>query len=468
MERASSGVEGLDQILCGGFVRGSAYVLEGPPGAGKTILANQFCFRQAADGGSAVYVSLLAESHHRMIEHMSEFSFFDASLIPEKVTYLSASSNLTTDGLGGVLRLVREETRRMGATAVILDGVFIARNIASTEHEYQRFIYELQGIAGSQRSVMLLIAHPRQNAELFDYPMVDGSISLHQDLAGVVTNRSLQIGKQRGSNILAGRHAFTLSRHGFRAFPRLESTLGGIPGDDIANTRLSLGLPSLDRMLAGGLPERSATIIMGPTGSGKTTLGLHFLARASDANRSLFMSFYETPARLQAKAAEIGMDFSGLVATGALQILWQPPSEIIPDEIAHQLLDQVQRRRVTRVFIDGIVPLRDSLLPQSRLPGFVNALNSHLRDLGVTVVYSSELRHVTMPEELPSDEISAMIDNLVILTYSQQNGLLQRRVSILKLRDSAFDARAHEIHLGASGLSFEPVTQLPGNLNAGS
>ncbi|HVJ41836.1 MAG TPA: ATPase domain-containing protein [Dongiaceae bacterium] len=468
MERSSSGVEGLDKILCGGFVRGSAYILEGPPGAGKTILANQFCCRQVANGGTAVYISLLAESHHRLIEYLKELSFFDSSFVPSRLSYLSAFNTLAADGLEGVLRIVREEAKRAKATAIVLDGIFAARSLAPSEHDYQRFVYELQGIASSQNCVMLLIAHPYPGAELIEYPVVDGCIGLHHDLEGAVAHRSLQVRKQRGSGALVGRHAFTLSTKGFQAFPRLESMLPRVPRDDIVNTRLSLGLPSLDRMLAGGLPERSVTLLMGPTGSGKTTLGLHFLARASTASRALLLSFYETPARLKAKATDIGIDFPALMASGALELLWHPPSEIQVDEVAHELLDHVRRSQIKRVFIDGIVPLRDSLLPHSRLPGFINALNSHLRDLGVTVVYTSELRQINLPEKLPSDEISAMIDNLIILTYSQQSGLLQRRISILKLRDSAFDARAHEVHLGANGLTFEPVTQLSGSLNAGS
>ncbi|MDT8853703.1 RAD55 family ATPase [Paracoccaceae bacterium Fryx2] len=110
-DRIKTGVEGLDTILNGGLVRGAAYIVHGPPGAGKTIFANQACCNIARGGGRALYVSLLAESHDRMMMHMSAMSFFDRSLVPASIVYLSAFATLHSDGLAGLLRLVFEESR---------------------------------------------------------------------------------------------------------------------------------------------------------------------------------------------------------------------------------------------------------------------------------------------------------------------------------------------------------------------
>ena len=90
IDRVATGVPGLDGVLEGGLLRAGVYLVQGPPGSGKTILGNQMCFAHAAAGGRAVYMTLLAESHTRMLAHMRRMEFFRPELIPEHVHYLSA------------------------------------------------------------------------------------------------------------------------------------------------------------------------------------------------------------------------------------------------------------------------------------------------------------------------------------------------------------------------------------------
>src|SRR4051794_6497764 len=100
-ERIDTGVPGLDLILRGGLLRGGVYIVEGPPGSGKTILANQICFHRASQGESVVYVTLLAESHTRMIAHLRGMSFFRPELITSSIYYISAFKVLEQQGLEG-------------------------------------------------------------------------------------------------------------------------------------------------------------------------------------------------------------------------------------------------------------------------------------------------------------------------------------------------------------------------------
>ena len=107
MTRRPTGIPGLDQILDGGLLPAGVYVVQGPPGAGKTILANQACFHHAATGGRAVYVTLLAESHSRMFAHLRRMAFFDEIAIGERVYYVGGYSTLESDGLDALVTLVR-------------------------------------------------------------------------------------------------------------------------------------------------------------------------------------------------------------------------------------------------------------------------------------------------------------------------------------------------------------------------
>src|ERR1700677_2651933 len=94
LQRFTSGVPGLDRVLSGGFFAGGVYIFEGVPGAGKTILANQIAFHQVREGKHVLYVTLLAESHSRLLQHLQDLAFFDGSVIPEKLTYVSGFRDL--------------------------------------------------------------------------------------------------------------------------------------------------------------------------------------------------------------------------------------------------------------------------------------------------------------------------------------------------------------------------------------
>lgn len=122
--RVRSLVPGLDAVLCGGFLSGGLYMIQGPPGAGKTILANQIIYRRAAaEGSRALFITVLGESHGRMMVHLRPMRFFDESLIPDKVVYISAYQALEEDGLKGLSTLIGREVQARAATLLALDGM---------------------------------------------------------------------------------------------------------------------------------------------------------------------------------------------------------------------------------------------------------------------------------------------------------------------------------------------------------
>src|SRR5215208_1426721 len=130
--RISSGVPGLDAILRGGFLKDGIYILQGSPGSGKTILANQICFHHARNGGRVLYVTLLAESHTRMLLHIGQLGFFDSSLIPSRIFLISAFRILEENGLTGLLDLLRREVQAREATLLVLDGVISIQDTADS------------------------------------------------------------------------------------------------------------------------------------------------------------------------------------------------------------------------------------------------------------------------------------------------------------------------------------------------
>lgn len=455
IERLSSGVEGLDTVLSGGFVRGAAYIVNGPPGAGKTILSNQFCFHHARAGRKALYLSMLSESHDRMMAYMSAMDFFDPNQVPERLYYVSAFSTLQKEGLAGVLKLLNGEIRRHKAEAVVLDGLFVIRDTAANEAAFRQFVHELQGQASITGATILLLTNQSRQASSPEHTMVDGWIEIMDELDGARAVRSLVVRKHRGSGFPRGRHEFRITDQGIKVFPRLESILPVKTRPHASMARASTGIAALDAALGGGYPANSTTILMGPSGIGKTTFGIQFLSDCTPEKPGLLFGFYETPERLCAKAKSLGFDFDALINTRALDIVWQPPVENLADELGQRLLAHAKAIGAKRVFVDGIAGFELALLFPERMSMLLNAINHTLESMGVTVAYAMETGHLHLSDELDIFDLSAMVDNVIRLHYEIRGGTLRRYISVLKVRDSDFEPFPREFRIAGHGVTLD-------------
>jgi len=454
LARVPSGIEGLDAILQGGFLQGGVYIVQGVPGAGKTIFANEICFKHVAKGNKAVYVTLLAESHTRMLQHLRPMSFFDEAVIPADLYYVSAFRTLEEEGLKGLVSLLRREIKSQQASLLVLDGLVAAEETAGSDREFKKFIHELQAHAAAHDCTILLLTSGPTRVMNAEHTMVDGLIELDDQLFEVRTQRSLQVRKFRGSGFLRGRHAFRITADGIMLFPRIEAAFAGIVRPNHARrSKMSTGVAGFDVMLSGGIPALSTTAIVGATGTGKTTLGLHFLSQCSKNEPGLLFGFFEPPERLIEKAAAIGIDLAGLVKRGDVEVMWQVQGENILDELAHRLLDAVKRRGVRRLVIDGMGGFLEAAVNRERISRYFACLTNELRSLGVTVVINVEARDFMGASlTLPVSGFSALIENVVFLRFVERESCLRRMISVLKVRDSDYDIRLREFQITNHGV----------------
>jgi archaellum biogenesis ATPase FlaH len=161
VSRVATGIPGLDTILEGGFLTGGVYIVEGSPGVGKTTLGSQFCFNHARAGGRSVYITLLAESHTRLLSHLRRMTFFDATAVPERVSFISAFKVLESEGLGSLLKLVRQTISAQKASVIILDGLVSAEEASPSAKDFKKFIHELhRGRRAAAQPDLVRPAHP--------------------------------------------------------------------------------------------------------------------------------------------------------------------------------------------------------------------------------------------------------------------------------------------------------------------
>jgi circadian clock protein KaiC len=456
LERVPTGIPGLDTVLRGGFLREGIYIVRGEPGAGKTIFGNQFCFNHVAAGHHAVYVTLLAETHDRMMQHMQTMSFFEPARIPDGLYYVNGYRVLEEDGIKGFIDLLWHEIRTHNATLLVLDGLIATAEASESDRDFKKFIHELQAHIAIEGCTALLLTNGRRSDYHPEHTMVDGLIELYDVMFGMQAERELEVRKLRGTDALRGRHSFRITEAGIVVYPRTEILLARpSANDDWRDERCTTGVDQLDAMLGGGIPRGTATLVLGASGAGKTSLGLHFLARSSAEEPGLLFGFYEMPLRLRLKAAHLGIKLDGPIQQGHLDILWHPPTEDILDALGNRLVEAVRRRRVKRLVIDGLLGFQEIAADRPhRIGRFLTALANELRVLEVTTFYTAETRNlIGAVIDGPTIGLSTIAENLILLWYVEMRSQLRRLISIVKMRDSDFDSSLREFRITSTGIA---------------
>lgn len=454
LPRVSTGIQGLDEISGGGLLRGGVYIVQGAPGAGKTILANQMSYHHASQGRNVVYVTMLAESHARLMQHMRELSFFDESRVPSHVYYISAFSALRTGGLRAVVELLRGEMRSRSADVLVLDGLVIAANAAPSDEELKIFVSEIQSHSTLTGCTTLLLTSEHADRPVSaEHTMVDGILLLRERAYGPRRERNIEIVKFRGSGTLRGNHSFAIGRDGIRVRPRLEAALQNSPGASIGLRGVTTGVPELDAMTElQGLPEGSVTAVCGYSGSGKTTLALHFVSCASPEEPALYFGFYESPEFLVQIAQRFGKRLQPLVDAGVLHFEWQLFGEHMLDDLAWRLLDAIRRTGARRVVVDGIGGFVVTPAYEERDGSFLAAFANSLRLSGATSLVTLEQRALggdSVPLSTPT--MSALADNVIHLAVGTHEAV-ERKLWLGKLRNSAHDHSVRAAALTPEGL----------------
>jgi circadian clock protein KaiC len=449
----STGVPGLDIVLGGGLRQAGLYLIEGRAGGGKTILASQIAFHRAAQGETVLYLTVLAEAHGKLLGHLRQLDFFDESRVSQSVVLLSGYQQLTEHGLDGLLRHIAAICQEFSPSLLVVDGFRAAATFAD-DRELARFLHQLDLLITAMRCTTLLLSPLVSNQPRPEHTLVDGLIELSVESRNLRRTRLIEVHKLRGAAHYEGRHVFRITSAGIHVFPRLEAALSDNPPvpEEIPG-RVASGIDELDRMMGGGVMPGSTTAIMGAPGAGKTLMGLSFLDEGlRRGERVLYFGFYESPQRLVAKAEGVGLHLQQAVDSGQLTIQWQPALELVLDEIGELLLGLVERIGAARVFIDGIEGFRDTSAYPERHQMFVTALTVHLRAAGVTTFFSQELplfrRSAAVINRM---RLSAMLENILLLRYTETQSRLRRLISIVKMRENVYDGDVREFRVSDEG-----------------
>lgn len=440
----------------GGLVIGGLYMVLGRPGSGKTTFGNHLVFNSVKSGEKALYVTVVAETHDRMLNYLSGFDFMEFDQVGHRVDYLSVYDELLENGLDGVQATLRRVTREQGYGLVVIDGTDILEMTAESTLGYSRFIADMSAQMGMLGCTGVLLAVHTGDLERNSIaPYVDGIFVLEDHSIGLQDVRYIHMVKVRGVGHVRGRHRFTISRAGIEVYPRIESVLDEAISDPRPyGPRLSTGVSGLDDILRGGLLAGAMSMIWGPPGIGKSILGLQFIIEGARRGQPGFMAtFHESSRSLVAMSRGLGHDLQPHLDSGLIRVFPNVSPEIPVDDWAWKLLKQVDEHQPGRVVIDGISDVARLRLESHRTAPFFKALTGAFTNRGITAIFTAEAPEMYVSNvTVPRPDLATSSDVVILLRYVEVTSRMHRILSVLKVRGAAYDHEAREFLISDSGI----------------
>jgi circadian clock protein KaiC len=454
IKKLPTGVLGLDEIVGGGLPEFSFNIIAGAPGSGKTTLAHQFVFANATPERPALYFTVLGESAIKMLRYQQQYTFFDPAKLPNSIRFINLSQIVLEKDLGAVLAEIIKEVEKSNPAVVVVDSfrTMVRKPQGSpSEMDLQSFIQQLALFLASWQATTFLIGEYASD-ELRDNPIftvADGLFWLSQIAERNSVVRKLQIVKLRGQASVPGLHTFRITDAGLQAFSRTFG-LSGHKSKPPSQRRLSIGIPELDKLMGGGIPEGDSVLVTGASGTGKSVLATQFIAEGiRQGEPGIVAVFEERPQAYADRAGSFGLDLETPQKEGTLLILYLRPLDLSVDETMNEILDAVKRIGAKRLVIDSLAGFEMALSPGFR-EDFRESLYRMifaLTGIGVTILSTVEVDESFTEFPFSTYSISFLTDDIIRLRYVSIDGQLRKILVIIKMRggDHSQDIREYEI-----------------------
>ncbi len=467
VKRVSTGVPGLDEVLHGGLLPRRAYLVRGGPGTGKTILGLHFLVAGEKAGEPVLFVSMSEPENELKADaadlglDVSAVSFLDlspsAEFFAESQSY-DIFSPAEVERAPITEKLV-ERVEQLHPTRVFVDAITQMRYLATDEQQFRKEALSFLRFLTDAGATVLFTSEYGPLAPDEDLQFLsDGIIQLDNSPQG----RTVNVLKFRGSDFRHGAHAMRLTNAGMEVFPRL---LPGAHGRAFSKEAIPSGIPALDALLHGGLERGTVTLITGPIGVGKTTLGMQFANEAATrGERTVIYLFEEAAETVIHRSEGIGVPIQQMIEQGTLVLRPVEALAMTGDEFANEVRREVEEKNARIVLIDSVAGYRLSLRGQD-LVGQLHALTRYLRNMGVTTLLVNETEYVTGEFRATELGISFLADNVIFMRYVELDGALRKTIGVLKKRVSDFEKTMRRFDITGQGIVVgEPLTGLRGIL----
>jgi len=461
LPRASTGVAGLDDILDGGLARNRLHLLEGSPGTGKTTIALQFLLRGAEAGEAGIYVSL-AETEHELRDgarshgweigpkvEIFELVPPESVLDPDQHQSLLYSSDLE---LGETIKRIFDSIDRLKPKRVVIDSLSEIRLLAQSSLRYRRQILALKHYFAQHSSTVIMLDDlTTESTDRAVHSIAHSVIHLDQ-LAPIYggERRRLRIVKCRGQSFRGGYHDFNIQPDGVTVYPRL---VAAQHRTGFSGKLLRSGIAELDQLLGGGVNTGSSTLVLGPAGTGKSLLSLHYLSAAvARGERGALFVFDEELGLLFTRAKSLGIDLETMQNDKMLFIQQMDAAELSPGEFSHRVRQCVDREEIRTVVIDSLNGYQASMPEEQYLILHLHELLQYLNRQGAAT-FLTVAQHGMIGDMKQTIDVTYLADSVIMLRYFEALGRVRRAMSVVKKRTGSHEDTIREFRITSSSLA---------------
>jgi circadian clock protein KaiC len=463
-----TGIPGLDELMLGGFLDGRSVMIEGYTGTGKTVLGMSLIEAGIRELGEPGVIVTFEQPPSAIYDDASTLGWDFRELERQnklRVIFISPATLL--DELAAQVGRVTELIAEIDARRLYVDGVNMFATVERDQFLRRQLLVKL--IAAFHREGLNVI-FSRERAESDplglapESYLADTVIQLSHVQQHRRRIRCLEVVKSRGQEVLTGQHTFKIGRDGIAIYPRQKMPALQPRPMTYGEPRAAFGVPLLDEALRGGLFQRSATLIAGSSGTGKSTLAMQFLIHGARLGEpGLFVSLEEPAEQVIENARGVAPDVEELLRAGTLRVLRLSPLEMDVNEQIVRVRESLVDGRTKRLAFDSLSNYED-LLTDVEYRDYVFALLSFVKSRDVTALFTSEIRELIGVERITTYGTSYLLDNVILLRFVELANTLRRAIVVMKTRgsDHANDIREYVItEEGVQVLPIPPDVTVP-------
>jgi circadian clock protein KaiC len=455
---------------------GRLYLVEGTPGAGKTTLGLQFLLEGQARGERGLFITLsetneeleaVAASHGWSLDGINFFELTSAESLsgPEREVTLLHPWEVE---LGEMIKLITDQAESIAPTRVVFDSVSEMRLLADEPLRFRRQVLALKQFFAAQKATVLLLEElplplNSNGRDLQLLSLSHGVIRLERwtlDYGGA--RRRLEITKMRGVASREGWHDYKIRTGGIEVFPTLIAAAHLVPfiGEPVPS-----GLGEIDAVLEGGPLRGTCTLLVGPAGSGKSTLILQYIcAAAARGEHCAVYEFEERIGTMLVRAAKLGLDLKTHIESGLVTLRQVDPAQLAPGEFAHTIRKEVEENGARLVVIDSLNGYLAAMPQEGHLVLQLHELLAYLNQQGVLTLLVNP-QHGVLGGLQSSLDLSYLADTVILLRFFEAGGRVRKALSITKNRGGPHEDRIREYRIDTQGLRIgEPLTMFRGVL----
>jgi circadian clock protein KaiC len=467
----STGIGGLDEILRGGLPASNLYMLQGSPGSGKTTAALQFLRAGIEAGESCLYVTLsqtakelesIAVSHGWTLDGIRVEELAASGAVneaDEQSIFLTADLKLDQARKAVEAAIETHKPRRL-----VYDSLLEIRLITGDSPRFRRELISFKSFLAKQNVVALLLDtqtttsdRSGEEVEGLAHGVVRFDKAL-EEYGGI--RRRVEVSKMRGVPVADGYHDMAIREgEGIVVFPRI---MPSTVSETVKPQLIKSGVAELDEMFGGGQEAGTTTLVIGQSGTGKSTMSSLYATAALERGENVALFLFEERVETFFRRSEgLGMELRQFYKDGQLILRDFNPNEISPGEFGHIVQDAVTQNKARVVVIDSLTGYLNSLPHRDKAVRDIQSLLKYLARSGVLTMLIVA-QHGLLGQNVGIDvDVSFLGDTVLLLRIMEHEGRLRRNITVVKKRHGPHDLDVRELIIASGSVSVLAYNPLP-------